>query len=248
MKTTIGIERERFIIRREDNMIVPAIGTLLPVVWEKANMVGLPASLFDYELFAGQIEDKTPPCYSLLMLKEALLANDFVMKMAADQVGLDFDSSEFVGGGRITALEPNPFDQNHRHEWFSMPPEMRLAISVLADVHVHLSATKKQAVALLNLCRKDVVSHLIKIGDHSDGKRIGAYLAIIQSDGIPPTFSSFVNLVEYIKNRGGEKNVWDLVRYKPSTETIEFRMFGAAKKVEDVVGYAVECLKLLRLI
>ena len=55
IKTTIGVERERFIIDLCHKRIVPVIGTLLPVVQKIAKSRKVLSKLFGYELFAGQI-------------------------------------------------------------------------------------------------------------------------------------------------------------------------------------------------
>lgn len=243
--TTIGVERERFIVSRADGKIVPAIGTLLPKVQCEAEKRGLPANLFGYELFAGQIEDRTSPCDSLPMLRDALIANDSVMDDVASQDGLAFDFSEFVEENQIASLEVNPFDQRHKNIWQAISPERKLAASIVAAVHIHLAVTESRAIQLLNACRREAIERLAKIGDHSNGKRMAAYSTMAQTDGIPPIFSDFQKVMKYIDEHGGEKNVWDLVRYKPSTKTIEFRMFGATKSVEEIIGYALACLELL---
>lgn len=245
MRTTIGVERERFIVSRANGKIVPAIGALLPMLQCAAEKKGLPANLFGYELFAGQIEDRTPPCDSLLMLRDALIVNDSVMEEVANQNGLAFDFSEFVEENQITSLEVNPFDQRHKNIWQSISSERRLAASIVAAVHIHLAASENEAVRLLNACRKEVIERLAKIGDHSNGRRMVAYTTMAQTDGIPPVFSDFSGVMKYINEHGGKRNVWDLVRYKPSTGTIEFRMFGATKSVEEVIGYALACAEML---
>ncbi|TSC94563.1 MAG: hypothetical protein CEN87_404 [Parcubacteria group bacterium Licking1014_1] len=244
---TIGVERERFIISRADGKIVSAIGVLLPKVQCVAEERGLPANLFSYELFAGQIEDRTLPCDSLPMLRAALIANDSVMDEVANQNGLAFDFSEFVEENQIASLEVNPFDQRHKNIWQSISPERKLAASIVAAVHIHLAVTENVAVQLLNACRKEMIERLTKIGDHSSGRRMVAYTTMAQTDGVPPVFSGFREVIKYIDERGGEKNVWDLVRYKPSTGTIEFRMFGATESVEEVIGYALACIELLKI-
>jgi len=246
MITTIGVERERFIINRTDNKIVPAIGILLPKIHEEAKRMSLSEELFTYELFAGQIEDRTSPCVSLLVLRNALRMNDQVMEKVANKNNLAFDFSEFIEENRIVTLEVNPFSERHQEIWDSISPERRLAASIVAAVHVHLSISESQVVAVLNGCRKKVIDRLIKIGDHSNGKRVTAYTTMAKTYGVPPLFSNFEEVLEYIKMKGGEKNVWDLVRYKPSTKTIEFRMFGTTRYIEEIIGYVEACLEIVK--
>lgn len=245
MATTIGIERERFIVDKKQKMIVPAINVLLPIAWKAAAKKGLPTDLFGYELFAGQIEDRTPPCKSLLAVKKALEINDDILNEVSSNNGLEFDFSEFVEEKQITRLEVNPFDQRHKGIWQSISTERRSAASRVAAVHVHLSATEKQAVALLNSCRKKVITSLIEAGDHSNGKRIATYRIMSQSEGTQPLFRGFKELLAYIDSKGGERNVWDFVRYKPSTKTLEFRMFGTTADIKEIINYVKLCLSVL---
>lgn len=245
MNTTVGVERERFIVDRSSGKIVPAIGKLLPKVHETGRQRGLPTSLFGYELFAGQIEDRTPPCKSLVELRSALAVNDAVMEEVAIQNGLVFDSSDFVEECQIMSLEVNPFDQRHHDIWRAITQERRSAASRVAATHIHVAVTKEQAVALINACREKEVERLIKTSDHSNGRRINTYRIMAETKGVPPIFSSFEELMAYIERHGGEKNVWDLVRFKPSTQTVEFRMFGATNDIDEVVEYAKLCIEML---
>ena len=241
MKRTFGVEREAFIINSV-GQIVPAIGTLLPKVGEMAKAVNVPNELFTYEMFAGQIEDRTEPCSSLEELKAALTINKEVMDEAARLLNLSLSYTEIVAEDTITSLEVNPFSERHQQIWREIPHVRRVAASVVAAVHVHLSASEEEAVELLNRCRKKVVDGLVILGDHSDLRRINAYCTMAEIDGVPPTFSSFSELMNYIVSKGGEKNVWDLVRYKPSTRTVEFRMFGTTPSVSEIIGYVEACL------
>ena len=59
-------------------------------------------------------------------------------------------------------------------------------------------------------------------------------------------FSTFLDLLRYNETKGGERNNWDLVRYKHRTRTVEFRMFGTTPDIEEIVGYVKACLELFR--
>jgi gamma-glutamyl:cysteine ligase YbdK (ATP-grasp superfamily) len=241
---TIGIERERFITNTQ-GIVVPAIGTLLPMVYHIAREYGVSKSRFSYELFAGQIEDRTPPSLNAEETKAALLENERCLQDAAKILGLGFDHSEFVETELVKAFDVNPFDERHGQIWRTIPNERRVAASVVAAVHVHVSATGQEAVQIINRCRGDVVDRLVSIGDHSNRRRIDAYRAMAETDGVPPIFENHSAMMAYIDSKGGEKNVWDLVRYKPSTGTVEFRMFGATPSVDEILGYLVACQNVL---
>ena len=244
MGVTIGAERERFIVNKTTGKITPAIGVLLPKVQKICRQQGIPISLFGHELFAGQIEDRTLPCDTLKDLQAALEANDALLETAVAGDSLSFDFSELVTESRVEKLEVNPFDERHLHIWSSITQERRSAASRVTAVHIHLGVNKAQAVALLNACRREQIENLIRMGDHSSGARIRTYRKMAQTDGFPPLFSGFAELMAYIQDHGGEKNVWDLVRYKPSTKTVEFRMFGATEDIREIIGYAGACLSL----
>jgi len=246
MKRRIGIERERFIVDPFTRKILPVIGCVLPQAWERAKAKFIPVTRFGYELFAGQIEDRTPPCASVQELKMALRTNDKILKEVAEGNFLDFDFTEFAKELEPSFLLVNPFDKRHKKIWYSISEERRLAASQVAAVHVHIEVNQEEAVKVLNACDKDLINWLIKIGDHSHGKRISAYRLMSQSDGIPPLFSSGEELLNYIQKHGGERNVWDFVRYKPSTGTIEFRTFGTTEDIEEIIYYVEICLNTCR--
>ncbi|OGZ23878.1 MAG: hypothetical protein A2896_02930 [Candidatus Nealsonbacteria bacterium RIFCSPLOWO2_01_FULL_43_32] len=248
METTVGIERERFIVRLSDGMIVPAIKDLLPTVQVVAQKRGMLPELFGYELFAGQIEDRTPPCRSLEDLKNALIINDQILGEASFRDGLSFNFTEFAEESQITELVVNPFDRRHQKIWESISSERRLAASRVAAIHVHVAVVDTNiAIKLLGLCNDNMIEYLSKIGDHSDGKRLLAYRTMSQSKGTPPKFSTGDDLLEYIREHGGERDVWDLVRYKSKTRTVEFRMFGTTEDVNEIIRYAEACLALYRI-
>ena len=242
---TFGVERERFIVNSRGK-IVPMIGKLLPYVRKIAHKRGLPEGLFGFELFAGQIEDRTLPCRNFKEIRNALSANDGILYRAADDLNLTYDYSEFIEAEKITVFKVNPFSKRHKKIWASISNSRRISASIVAAVHIHISASEEEAVRILNSCRKDVVDRLISIGDHSQLRRINNYRLMAETNGIPPLFRSFTELTRYIESKGGEKNVWDLVRYKPSTKTVEFRMFGATQKVEEIIEYIKACLDVFK--
>lgn len=242
---TFGIERERF-IRNPHGKVSPAIGVVLPRVQQYARECGVPESLFSCELFAGQIEDRTPPCSTREAVRTALLVNDDLLARAAQDCGLVLDNSEFITEEEIDALAVNPFNERHQAIWASIPHQRRIAASQVAAVHVHIAVSEQEAVRALNCCRAETIDHLAALGDHSGSKRIKAYCAMAQTDGVPPQFASFSAVMEYITSKGGERNVWDLVRFKPSTGTLEFRMFGATSDVEEILGYIEACHDIVR--
>ena len=242
---TYGIERERF-IQNAQGQIVPAIGALLPLVQQLARDGGLSENRFTFELFAGQIEDRTQPSGNLAEVRRALVQNDMLLSEAARQCGFTFDYSEFMELERIISLEVNPFDERHQKIWGVIPVDRKVAASVVAAVHVHISVAESEVAQCLNSCRLDVIERLITLGDHSGGARTNSYRVMAETNGVPPIFSNFSEVMAYITSKGGERNVWDLVRYKPTTGTVEFRMFGATESVDEVFGYIEACHRIVQ--
>ena len=91
---TVGVERECFIIRH--GCIVPLIGKLLPKLKVEALKAGLPSATFTYELFAGQVEDRTLPCRSFKELEEALKLNQRLLRRVGKRQGLEFAYWDYV--------------------------------------------------------------------------------------------------------------------------------------------------------
>lgn len=243
---TIGIERERYIIDCCTGKIVPQIDLLLSVARKIAMAEGVDPDRFTYELFAGQVEDKTPPCQTIDQLIVALAQNDRILLQAAAEVGVGFSHAEFVQECQIDSLEVNPYDERHRQIWQSLPPATRLAASSVAAIHVHVAVDEARVVEVLNLCRDNVVERLVALGDHSAGQRMASYRKMAGVSGTPPQFATLAHVLDYIDSHGGEKNVWDLVRYKLTTRTIEFRMFGTTPDIAEIVGYVDACLELVQ--
>ena len=244
---TFGIERERFIINVQKK-VVSAIDDLLPRVHQIAREQGISSNLFTYELFAGQIEDRTPPCSDFKKLQKALLINDGILLEAANGLELSYDNSEFIEKNRVVAFEVNSFDKRHQEIWTSISNDKKIAASIVAAIHVHISVfDETEVVRVLNICRKKIINELIRIGDHSNLKRIKNYQTMAGTNCIPPKFVNFLEVMEYIASKGGEKNVWDLVRYKASTKTIEFRMFGATPNIKEIIGYVRACQNVFKI-
>lgn len=236
---TLGIEREWFIT--ENGKIVPRISRFLPEVWKEAQKNGFSKNQFGFELFAGQIEDRTKISVSINELIASLSENEQLLRAVGRSMGLDIFCKDYVTEEELGELAVNPFDERHQKIWMEIPKERKVAASQVAATHVHVSVSLEKAVKVLNACRKELIDELVKLGDFSAGKRIEAYRVMAKTYGEPPLFGNGENLMAYISEHGGERNVWDLVRYKPSTGTVEFRMFGATTDEEKIVEFVEAC-------
>jgi len=234
-KRTLGIEREWFIMRNGN--IVAGVGDVLPKLWEIVETRGFNKSQFGYELFAGQIEDRTEPVPCTESLIDSLKKNEALLKEIGESLGLHFVCKDFVTEEELGELVVNPFDQRHKSIWAEITRERKVAASQVAAIHIHVSVTPEEAVQILNYCRRSVIDRLAKMGDFSQGKRLNAYRVMAKVYGDSPVFKDVDHLMKYIKDSGGERDVWDMVRYKPSTGTVEFRMFGATGDLEKIKSF-----------
>lgn len=236
MVRTYGIEREQFIVR--DGKIVTAIDELLPELHRICDANCLPRDLFGYELFAGQVEDRTEPKESVEEIIQALEVNDAILAEAGELLGLQFLAAEYVSEEDLGELAVNGFSERHQQIWEAIPYERKVAASQVAAIHVHVSVSPEQALRVLRACNRErhIMDGLNKVSDASGGKRLAAYRTMAETDGTPPFFSEVSELLSYIEEHGGERDVWDLVRYKPTTGTVEFRMFGTTASKETIKG------------
>jgi gamma-glutamyl:cysteine ligase YbdK (ATP-grasp superfamily) len=242
MERTLGVEREWFMMH--DGRVVPRIDELLPRLYRFCEENNLPEELFGYELFAGQVEDRTRPEESVDGVMRALAENERVLRVVGAGIGLEFRCVEYLTEEELGELVVNGFSERHRRIWAEIPHARKVAASQVAAIHVHVRVTPEEAVRALNRCRRSVIDEFAAMGDFSGGKRLSAYRTMAETDGVPPEFSNTAELMAYIEKRGGERNVWDLVRYKPATGTIEFRMFGTTESGADIRRY-VEKARLL---
>ncbi len=239
MKITIGIEREWFILK--DNKIAPFIGKLLPELEIECTRRNLPKELFSFELFAGQVEDRTRVASSVQEALCFLHSNEEILMAVGRRLGLQFLCTEYVSEEDLGELVVNPFNPRHKEIWQGLQKIEKVSASQVAAIHIHISATLEEAMCVLNFCRKPIIDDLCKLGDFSSGKRMESYRTMAKVYGDPPEFENSNDLLSYIKNKGGEKNVWDLVRYKPSTGTVEFRMFGATNNDSFIALFILAC-------
>ena len=200
---TLGIEREWFIL--ENEQIVPRIDKLLPKVRKAAENNGSFNESFEqfgYELFAGQIEDRTRPCSSIKGLMGSLSENEGLLRKVVELMRLEIICRDYVTEEELGELVVNPFDERHQKIWATIPKERKVAASQVAAIHTHISVAKGEAVRVLNACRREMIDRLVKLGDFSQGKRIRAYRKMAKTYGDPPMFKNSAELEAYIKKCG----------------------------------------------
>lgn len=236
MKTrTIGIEREWFITK--DGKVSPLIDILLPELKLECKKRSISEDRFGFELFAGQVEDRTPPAHSKELVFAYLKENEILLRKTGGKLDLDFLCVEYLERKDLGELLVNSFDCRHASIWKEIDEDRKVAASQVAAIHVHFKISPEEAVKVLNYCRKEIIDSLCIVGGPSNMTRISAYRNMAGTYGDPNIFQDSEHLLSFIEEKGGEKNVWDLVRYKISTGTIEFRMFGATDNYDKIADY-----------
>ncbi|MFA7201634.1 MAG: hypothetical protein WC099_01400 [Candidatus Paceibacterota bacterium] len=244
MERTIGIEREWFILR--EDKIAPLIGELLPELEAECERRNIPKELFSFELFAGQVEDRTLVTSNVVQTINSLFYNKELLLCVGKTLNMKFLCTEYVSAEDLGELVVNPFNPRHKEIWEKLETAEKIAASQVAAVHIHLGVSLEEAVSVLNFCRRSVIDDLCELGDFSLGMRMQSYRTMAKVYGDPPLFENTDRLLSYIESKGGEKNVWDLVRYKPSTGTIEFRMFGAIDNDVHIIRFINACRRILK--
>ena len=250
-KRKVGIERERFIVDPKTGrknpvtgeidartcQIVSRIDDLLPEVWKVADERRIPRERFMYEGYAGQIEDKTDPFTVLDEIRRQLIENDMILDEAASKLGLAYDFTEYVEEERLENLNCNTINERHIQLWKEKDREKWiLPVCRIIGVHVNIETTDDETVKIFKQGRP-MIDSLCRIGDHSDLKRVKTWDTIMQRPAYPPSFNNYEEILTYTRAKGGAKNVWDLIRYKPDLQVTEFRMFGATPSVDEVIDY-----------
>ena len=230
--STLGIEREWFITK--NSIIVPLIDEVLPVLCRIAQEGKISEKLFGFELFAGQMEDRSRVVANCDDLLASLTENELVLTRAEEELGLKFICTDFVDAHELESLRANRFNSRHQNIWARLPQSRKIAASQVAATHIHVGVEIEVAVKILNYCRWSVIRELAALADFSNQRRLDAYQVMAETSGESPLFENSRQLLAYINQSGGERDVWDFVRYKPSTGTIEFRMFGATRNHQTI--------------
>lgn len=246
MTRTIGLEKECFITDGNGN-IVPLVDILLPYAQSIAPKHGLYPTQFSPEPFAGQFEMKTTIAKDLDDLMNQLEALWNFLQIISQSQNCSFLCTPYVTEEQLGKLVVNTLNKRHTRLWNEVwNHAQRVAASQVAAINIHIGVTLEEAVNVLNYCNANlyIIMQLSKIDQSNialNNQRLDSYRFAANCDGVPPYFAGTNTLLKYLKEKG-EGNIWDLIRYKKSTGTIEFRMFGSTNDLTVVKSMTHSCL------
>ncbi|MGB0757481.1 MAG: glutamate-cysteine ligase family protein [Patescibacteria group bacterium] len=241
---TLGIEDEGFIVK--DGIVIPRVADVLQLLVQGCLERNLLPTQFSTELFAGQIEVKSVPCSNV----DELFSQIKVLRNYLSDTAVGFGASimhvEFVPEDELGQLLVNPCNDRHLRLWQTLDYSVRVAASQVASFQIHVGVTPDEAVRILKYANESVVRDLLELGDNSEGKRLKAYTLVTHESGFHPSMSTISELYRHTyRNNFNPKDNWDWIRWKPSTHTLEFRMFGTHEDLSVLRSYVDAVLYLV---
>lgn len=248
----LGIEREYFVVDKQ-GAIVPKAAEVLEHIhshgWRNQSS-GLfnssrmqPEDLVGYELSACQVETRTKPC-KLFELKRYLTWQQKELERSIHECGYKLNSKEVAPNTMPLDIYPDPSGR-YTKITANMPKHVLLAACQVIGTHVHVGMPDHEtALRVYNGVLPQVPS-LCRLGDHTNGKRLRIY-RIVAPDCDPKPMASWDEYFALGTEKGfvnNPRSCWTLVRISIHG-TIEFRMFGGTRSVDEVVTWAKRCYKL----
>jgi glutamate---cysteine ligase / carboxylate-amine ligase len=232
---TIGIEEEFFIISKDNYNLAPEIKRLL-------KNKSLKNASYCSDMFCSQIETKTKVCKSD---KEAIENQLFLREQIKDSIPSDLN---VLAMGIYPKSDFSEILQNKRN--IEVHDELRYSVKRLntCGIHFHIGLNNNDlSIRIMNIA-KQYLPILLALSSNSaiykseitgfSSYRAIMFLEVIRS-GIPPTFDSFDNYIEYInllriskfKTSFSDKTWWDL-RFNSKYSTIEFRISDTSNSID----------------
>ncbi|MBI2056198.1 MAG: hypothetical protein HYT37_02365 [Candidatus Sungbacteria bacterium] len=221
----IGIEREHFLVS-PDGIYVPKAKEFLARIND---------TRWTYELSACQVESRTTPHKDLKWIERELRENEAKGNFEAVYMGLQLINAEVGDPQMPHDLYPDPRYLNITKK---ASPEMVHAGCRVAGTHIHIGVRNMaHAIRVYNA----LIPHLdtfCYIGDHSNGERLRLYRAMAKY-WKPEPLKNREHFFEIAKEQGftdNPRNCWQLIRISQHG-TVELRMFGTAKHIEEIMGW-----------
>ena len=238
----VGVEREQFTADYARN-IVPASGRYLEAITALDGRVDKDRLQFGYELSACQLESKIGPS-EIADLRRWLNVSEAILRSIDGQLRLTRIHAELAPENMPLDIYPDPTGRYQRIT-ADMPKMVLTAACRVAATHIHIGMPNLEtAISSYN----KVISHtdeLIRMGDHSSGKRMDLY-RVMAPRYRPETIHSPRELFERSVAHGfvsDPRQCWTVIRISVHG-TVEFRMFGATDSAERIVEWAGYCRKL----
>lgn len=233
----VGVERECFLTRK---------GKIVPIAAEIISKLnGSSSGSYGYELSACQLETRTSPT-RIEEIGRVLADSHRLLNEHEKTLGFEALHQEVAPYKMPLDVYPDP---TGRYQVITkkMPIKVLRAACRVAGTHIHIGmASPEQAVAAYNVAIEHL-NELCKMGNKSKGERLQIY-KIMAPDFKPPHYDSWECYERYAKNHGFDetpRNCWHLIRISIHG-TIEFRVFGATPRVDEIVEWTNLCHSICR--
>jgi len=221
----IGCEREFFLATQED-VIVPAAHQVLALLNNTKE--------FSYELSACQIEYKTSPCSNLFELEKSIINLEKQCISFEKGLGLKRLLLEVAPDSMPRDIFP---DQRYERFEQKKNDDQILAMLQILACHFHVGMPDYETAREVYNSLIPKIEELVTLCDHSNGKRMELYKRVTSPHHIPVPFRNIEEHYEHAVANGYDKdlkNCHSLIRIT-RYGTIEFRMFGAAQSLQEIV-------------
>ena len=231
----IGVERECFLTNHAGDII-----PIANVVLKHLTKLATSNDVWGYELSACQLESRCGP-HALEDVELNLLTLEQEVLAAEKVVGFLRNHNEVAPETMPLDIYPDPSGRYQRIAK-KMSREVLLAACRVIGTHIHVGMPDHEsALHVYNEAIKHT-ARLCKLGDKSGGKRLEIY-KIVAPDHIPPQYANWQDFHAKAIKKGfnfDPRKCWTLIRISKHG-TIEFRMFGTTKNIQEVVGWVKNC-------
>ena len=228
-KGYVGTEREFFLTRR---------GIIVPLAQEVLEHIN--DAQCTYELSACQLESRTEPCQ--IEKLHCHLVNCEKVMVGAERK-LQFERSHKSVAPFDMPLDVFP-DPSGRYGTIARTISVKVLRSAcrIIGTHVHIGMPDHETALRVYSGVIQKTDELCKIGDNSRGERMKLYKDVTP-EYMPRAYTSWEDFQAEMIQRGCEsdpRSVWTLIRISVHG-TIEFRMFDATSRIEQIVEWAHTC-------
>ncbi|KPJ55044.1 hypothetical protein AMJ47_02005 [Parcubacteria bacterium DG_72] len=234
----IGVERECHLLDLKGN-IAPIASRILKGLSSHNGQ-------FIYELSACQLEWRVGPCKDVLCLKEKLNNKEVILGVAEERMGFSRSFVELAPNDMPLDVYPDPTGR-YQEITRDMPKKVLSAACRVIATHIHIGMPdQKTALRTYNKVIEKI-DYLREIGDHSNGERLKIY-STMAPNYISPHYENWHAFYEKAKRENfinDPRNCWTLIRISKHG-TIEFRMFGATKDINEILEWASFCQEICK--
>ena len=230
----VGIEREYF-LTTSSNLIAPRAEDFLQAINDPQ---------WTHELSICQVEDRTKPLRAVKEIKKALETHNEQGGNVAKKLGLRLSTIEVAKEEMPFTIYPDP---SYSRMLSQISEEQLRAACRITATHLHFGMPNIETAIRASNLLQEHFDHLCEIGDHSQGERLLLY-KIVAKNWRPPYYRDGKHFFEVAQEQQFAEDPYDclhLVRIS-AYGTIELRMFGVTKDLDEVCGWVDKTRKFIK--